>query len=499
MKKKIFNQHSFLIIIPIIIGLSLRLSHLSSPSLWMDEGYTLNAALSILTKGIPVLDSGTNYWGAFPHTYLLAGIVKIFGLNLFFLRLPGVLVGTLFIFIFYYIVKKLFNRFTGILAAFFVGFSFWQIAWSRQIRMYIFVEFFAWLSIYFFWKLITKKNYQNLLWSILFLSIATIFHPVALLLLPVYFLFWLIYFPSQHKKLGLLLLIASPIFLEVLHYIFPNNIFSPLNLIKNNLAFNFYLPSYLEFFAHSWPIFSILTIIGSIWLFTNKKINHSHLFLLLIFFLPFVIFSFFFKNLIFRYLFIFTPALFIIPAIFIEKIYQQIKSPTKKITFFLAVLLSLFLTKELILIPQSFYALESSPISSTKTYLSYTPQPDFASGYAKIKSNLQAEDIVISAYPHLTKIYLNQPGYWLAFDYLGNNNSDKYIGSSGREIYANAPTINNLEELRKLSSTKKTYILYDQMARDRLDPALLEYIEKNYSLLWQSETNRYSRIYLFSQ
>ncbi|MFZ5392046.1 MAG: glycosyltransferase family 39 protein [Patescibacteria group bacterium] len=488
-----------LIIIILILALSLRLYQLSSPSLWMDEGYTLNAALSILTKGIPVLDSGANYWGAFPHTYLLAGVIKIFGLDLFFLRLPSVIVGTLFILVFYYIVKKLFNRFTGILAAIFVGFSFWQIAWSRQIRMYIFVELFAWLSVYFFWKLITLKNTKDLLRSILFLSIATIFHPVALLLIPIYFLFWLIYFPSQHKKPGLLLLIFAPIFLEVLHFFLPQTIFSPINLIKNNLAFNFYLPSFLEFFAHSWPIFSILTIVGSIWLFTNKKADRPHIFILLIFLLPFIIFSFFFKNLIFRYLFIFTPILFIISAILIEKIYLQIKSATVKIIFFLAVLLSLFLTKELILIPQSFYALESSPISSTKTYLSYTPQPDFAAGYAKIKSNLQAEDIVISAYPNLTKIYLNQPGYWLAFDYLGKNNPDKYVGSSGREIYANAPTINNLEELKKLSSTKKTYILYDQMARDRLEPALLEYIEKNYSLLWQSEINRYSHLYLFSQ
>ena len=502
MTKKHLNHLPWYIILTIIIlifGLFLRLYQLSSPSLWMDEGYSLNAAFAILARGVPILDSGYPYWGAFPYTYLLAGIIKIFGLNLFFLRLPGVLVGSLFILVFYYIVKKLFNRFTGILSAIFVGFSFWQIAWSRQIRMYIFVELFVWLSIYFFWKLITKKNNQKLLWSLLFLLVATVFHPVALLLLPVYFFFWFKYFPSQHRKIGLLLLIASPIFLEVLHYIFPNNIFSPLNLIKNNLVFHFYLPSFLEFFAHSWPIFSLLTIVGSIWLYINQKSKQALPFLLIIFLLPFIIFSFFFKSLIFRYLFVFTPVLFIIPAVFIVEIYQQTKSPTKKIIFFLAVLLPLFLTKELILIPQSFFALESSPESSTKSYLSYTPQPDFAAAYQIISSKIKPETVIVSAYPQFNKIYLNQPGYWLAFDYLGGQNPSRYILADQHEIYANSPVINNLEELKKISSEKEIYVLYDQMARDRLDPDLINYIETNFKLVFQKSTNRYSIIYLYQK
>jgi len=64
----------------IIYGLFLRVYKIDQQSYWIDEGYTLNAVLSTLEKGYPILDSDKIYG---PHyllnNYLITGAAKLGG------------------------------------------------------------------------------------------------------------------------------------------------------------------------------------------------------------------------------------------------------------------------------------------------------------------------------------------------------------------------------------------------------------------------------------
>src|SRR3989338_5633022 len=64
-------------------GLFLRVYGLGEQSLWIDEGYTINASQAILERGIPQLDSGKMYSGWMLSTYMTAGAMKVFGFDPF--------------------------------------------------------------------------------------------------------------------------------------------------------------------------------------------------------------------------------------------------------------------------------------------------------------------------------------------------------------------------------------------------------------------------------
>lgn len=59
-----FKKNWFIILILgifIFWGGFLRLHNLGVQSLWIDEGYTINAAQGVLDHGYPILDSGLSY------------------------------------------------------------------------------------------------------------------------------------------------------------------------------------------------------------------------------------------------------------------------------------------------------------------------------------------------------------------------------------------------------------------------------------------------------
>jgi 4-amino-4-deoxy-L-arabinose transferase-like glycosyltransferase len=158
-------------------GTALRLYKLSTQPYWMDEGYTINAVLSILEKGSSTLDSGENYFCA-TYCYPTAYIAKLFGNNAFSYRLFSVIAGIIFILIIFIIVRSLFNIRIALLSSFFVSFSYWQIAWSRQARWYTLFAIFFWLSLYFFYKSLNGEKKKLLFYclAILFTILSTLTH-----------------------------------------------------------------------------------------------------------------------------------------------------------------------------------------------------------------------------------------------------------------------------------------------------------------------------------
>ena len=60
------------VLILMLLGFIIRIYSLATQSLWIDKGFSLNAAISILKHGIPLMDSGSYYLGYLLHTYLLS-------------------------------------------------------------------------------------------------------------------------------------------------------------------------------------------------------------------------------------------------------------------------------------------------------------------------------------------------------------------------------------------------------------------------------------------
>jgi hypothetical protein len=254
-------------------------------------------------------------------------------------------------------------------------------------------------------------------------------------------------------------------------------------------------------------------------------------------FFPFAIYfvclSVFASDIEYRYLLHVTPALFMIAAISIDALMQSplwnakaslftfLRSLRRRIPFqkqvsgkgsFVAdssgkwlkwawliplVFLALFFTiGEGILIPSSFYFLESDPYIPGQAYYAYTPQPDFNGAYAEIKKEMKPGDIVISAYPHFTKIFLNQPGYWIAYDYLGRHDPS-LIPTGKTEWYVGATTIHTLDELKALMTAHHGFVVFDYMSTDgRISGEMIDLIKKSGTMAYHDQKNVYSEIWV---
>jgi mannosyltransferase len=134
-----------------LLGLSLRLHGLNAEGLWLDEGGSVMKADADLKQFM----SGRQPYISPPFYYLLLGSwMKLFGTSEIFIRFPSVLFGTLSILMLYLIGKILFDNSSGLIAAFLITISPFQIYFSQEARMYSLLLFLSLCSMYFFIDLV---------------------------------------------------------------------------------------------------------------------------------------------------------------------------------------------------------------------------------------------------------------------------------------------------------------------------------------------------------
>ncbi|MBX7258841.1 MAG: glycosyltransferase family 39 protein [Candidatus Hydrogenedentes bacterium] len=114
----------------------LGFANLGLPSLWHDELIHVYAGKEILRTGLPLLLGGPMYTGGPLHSYLLAGVIALFGDSEAVVRAPTVCFAMLNVLLTYLIARRLFGRGTALTAAFLLATSPWSVAWSRQARFY---------------------------------------------------------------------------------------------------------------------------------------------------------------------------------------------------------------------------------------------------------------------------------------------------------------------------------------------------------------------------
>ena len=505
--KKIYI--TIILTVVLIFGLFLRFYQLGNQSYWMDEGYTINAVISAIHNGYSggssILDSGEKYFCPL-YCYPTQIISQAIGQTAFSYRLLAAIFGAIFILLAFWLTKIIFkSNKAALLTAFFVSFSYWQIAWSHQARWYTMLEVFFWLALLLFYLFLkAKTNKQKILYfilSIIFTILAIATHKLAYLLPLIMLIWYFLVIPAQAgiqfyrtswKKIIIAILLAAAViaFAEYglgLHFI--------AHAIKN-VSFHYELPYYLSFYLRNYWPFILIGIYGY---FSAKKEQKKNIALLAVPFLLYLFFLSFFTSLVFyRYLFHTTVALYVIGAVSTIDILDKIRYNYWKIISLFLLIILFFLTGEGVIFPKSFYLLEAdNPSQLNRPYYAYTPQPDFNAAYASIKLNLQPGDIVISSHPQFTKIFLDQPGYWIKYDYLGMEDTPNTI-LNNKEYYVGATVINNLAELQKLISAKHGYIIFDYQSTDgRIDPIIINYIRSNLKLFFYNEINSYSKIWVY--
>jgi mannosyltransferase len=190
----------------------LRLWNLGAASLWVDEINTHYSARSWNETGKDLFPSGKQDGRAQALTLTTALVYRLVGMNEAATRLPSALFGILSILIAYGLARRLFGTRVGLMTAFFVAFSHFEVGWSRTARMYTLLQALTLCLAWMFLNGFERKTEPgrpaasgflnrigreglSLPWLAAFaaLTAAAFFwvHPLVVLLLPGVLLYWI--------------------------------------------------------------------------------------------------------------------------------------------------------------------------------------------------------------------------------------------------------------------------------------------------------------------
>jgi hypothetical protein len=467
-KTLVIHKHQIQRILPIIAlvilvgyGLILRINTLGGPSLWIDEGYSINAVNSILEKGYPQLDSGKFYYGGLLNNYLIALSTKILGFDAFNpwpTRLPSVAFGIGTILLIYFLVKKILdNKTIAFCSSFIVTFSTWEIVWSRQARGYIAAQFFILLTFYFLWQWLENKKVKHFIFLILSFIAAYFSQAIAIAFAPtliVVFLMYQILHPQNRLPkryfiyaISIMALVAALLIILI--------------IISNKIVIYNFSATYLNYLFQDLKIFTWLSLAGFVWGIFDKKKFWPVIFIFTCILFPLTIITQYSQVIQTRYLFSVFPFLVMLAVYFIYSLIQKIpylsKSPIGQSIITLTIILLTF-SNYLDFSTKEFYPLEWD-----------SPQPNFKEAYSIIKQNWQANDVIASPYTPLNKIYLGDKGLWLAISLTGKPEEVVSNIINGKDYYTAAPVIKNRDQLLNLIENQEGFIVIDGMASNRLE------------------------------
>lgn len=188
-------------------------------SLWLDESINVLAARDLpfwqFVTGYPIGDFHPP--GYFAILWVWG---HIFGFSEVSTRIPSVIFGVITVYITYLIAKRIFNYQTGIFSALLLAVAPLHIYYSQEARMYSFATFAATFSFFAFIKLVERTNTKNILLYSLSLSLVLYSDYVTYLIIPVQFLYLILFNRSRIKEFLLANLIGFAPFIPWL-FVFP--------------------------------------------------------------------------------------------------------------------------------------------------------------------------------------------------------------------------------------------------------------------------------------
>ena len=441
-------------------GLFLRLVDLGFQSLWIDEGFSINAAQAIVAHGYPILNSGKIYTSSPLNTTIIAGAIKIFGLDPFnpwTARLPSVAFGIGVIALVYFFTRHIFqNKYFALVASALIAFSYWEIDWSRQARGYIELQFFMLLALWQFWKWLENYQLKNLAVSAFAYAAAYASQGIAVIFVPAFAAAFLAHYTlNPHKKINTrqFLIGASSATLVVMAVIAPKFFDAEL--------YNF-SDSYVRFLFGDIRLITWAGIAGIVFGIFDKRNFWPAMFLAIFLLFPLIIVMFYAPTTQLRYLFPLFPFMAMLALYAISRAadlaINTLRLPHWSYWSIIIAVSLLIFRDQLVFRPQNFYQSEFD-----------SPRPDFKTAYALIARQKQAADIIVSPYAHLTTIYLGEKGVWLPISLTGKQSEFRHtIVDSAFDYYVGAPIVENTKHLQSMIEQQNGYIILDGMAKTRI-------------------------------
>ncbi|MEW6617757.1 MAG: glycosyltransferase family 39 protein [bacterium] len=164
-----------------MIGFFLRIYHLGSQSLWLDEVVQINISEKPAATIIENIKASADNLPPFFH--ILLHYWLYFGKSEFAMRLLPSILGTASIYLFFLLGRLLFNKEIGLISALLISISSFHIWYSQEVRMYSLVILLSITSVIFFLKSI-RENYY-LAWSgyVLTTTLGLYTHPYIIFLI----------------------------------------------------------------------------------------------------------------------------------------------------------------------------------------------------------------------------------------------------------------------------------------------------------------------------
>lgn len=174
-----------LIVLCTLFGFYLRYSGIThEASYWNDESHAATYARAIVQTGKPVDATGYNtglyqigLYCVTAVSFWLLGVTEYAG------RLPSVIVGTLLIPLIFYAARRMVGTGAALIAAGLLTVSQMQLAWSTQLRPYIWMEAFTLITVFLCYQsLKDKKPILNwyLVWGCVITGVSFLFHGTGL-------------------------------------------------------------------------------------------------------------------------------------------------------------------------------------------------------------------------------------------------------------------------------------------------------------------------------
>jgi hypothetical protein len=433
-------------------------------SFWNDEINVAILAKGILNTGRPVTPTGSG-WGLYQVglNYLTALSFKLNGVSEWSGRFPSVIAGTFLIATGFFVAKELLNKKTGLIFALILSFSQIQLAWSTQLRPYIWLEIFTLLITYFLYKYIKDKQKiidKNVVFSILISGISILFHGtglINLLIVSVVFLYKII----NLKKFKYLLLI--PIFGIIGFLMIFNSFTGGLDLVKSVLFKIYFEPlHYRIFLTHNYLWLIIGATIG---FFTLLKRNRE-LAVLIGWSIALIFFIAIFKinpNYV-RYSLPAFPLMFLLLAEGAVSVTNIItKKEYLRCLFIILAFGLLSLTGKFVFWPKYFYSINAD--------VRENPIVDYKQVYSRIESlGLDKNNsIVIDAWDERPVWFLPKQNFAVFTRYPGPV-IDPYYGE---------PVLRSISEFNQVRASYKTGVVVVEDWESLTPPEINEYVRKN--------------------
>lgn len=266
---------TYLLVIILMFGLIFRIIGIQENlSFWNDESQVALMSRGILEYGKPVTAIGVG-GGIYQLAlyYVTALSFKVSEVSEWAGRFPSVVAGLMLIILGFFVGKKLFNTKVAIVVSLLLSFSQIQLAWSTQLRPYIWLELFTLLNIYYLYRYLKNGHEaidRSLVMAILVSGVSLLFHGTGLLNVLVIFLVFLYKLLSTRQYKYFLLL---PIFLFASYFVIFNSFAGKWDDISR-LLFQFYFSPlhYRIFLTHNYFWLLIGSFIGFVALLRRNTI-----------------------------------------------------------------------------------------------------------------------------------------------------------------------------------------------------------------------------------